>query len=50
MSLLAVTDDMYRDDGLAILRDSAGPNTERIRKEVIRIFKQHGLQLLQKLV
>jgi len=25
------------DDGLAILRDSVGPNTERILKEVIRI-------------
>ena len=25
---------LYRDDGLAILRNSSGPNTDRIKKEL----------------
>ena len=36
---------LYRDDGLAILQNISGPEAERIRKKVIKVFKDHGLQL-----
>ena len=36
---------LYRDDGLIILRNCDGPTTDRIRKDIIRIFKQIGLKL-----
>ena len=33
---------LYRDDGLIILRKCDGPTTNRIRKDIIKIFKQIG--------
>ena len=30
---------LYRDDGLGILRNLSGPQIERVRKEIITIFK-----------
>ena len=36
---------LYRDDGLAILQNISGLEAERIRKKVIEVFKDHGLQL-----
>ena len=30
---------LYRDDGLAILRNSSGPNTDRNKKKVVKLFK-----------
>ena len=36
---------LYRDDGLAIIRKSFGPEMERTRKKVIAIFKTHGLKV-----
>ena len=31
---------MYRDDGLACVENVSGPQAEKIRKDVIKIFKQ----------
>ena len=36
---------LYRDDGLIILRNCDGPTTDRIRKDIIRIFKQIGFKI-----
>ena len=36
---------LYRDDGLGVLRNLSGPQTERARKDLIRIFKDHGLKI-----
>ena len=36
---------LYRDDGLAIFRNTTGPQAERTRKEIIRHFKEHGLKI-----
>ena len=30
---------LYRDDGLGILRNLSGPEVDRIRKRIIKIFK-----------
>ena len=34
---------LYRDDGLGILRYISGPEADRKRKNIIKIFKQCGL-------
>jgi len=36
---------LYRDDGLAILKNTTGPQAERIKKDITRRFKQHGLRI-----
>jgi len=36
---------LYRDDGLAIFKNTPGPQAERIRKDIIRRFKAHGLNI-----
>jgi len=36
---------LYRDDGLGITRGLSGPQTERIRKKLISIFKSNGLKI-----
>ena len=36
---------LYRDDGLAVFRNTTGPPAERTRKEIIRHFKEHGLNI-----
>ena len=36
---------LYRDDGLAILRNSSGPNTDRIKKRIIKLFQKHNLKI-----
>ena len=35
---------LCRDDGLAILRNTLGPNAERLKKQIIQIFHQHDLK------
>ena len=35
----------YRDDGLAILKGLSGPETERVKKKVIKVFKGFGLKI-----
>ena len=36
---------LYRDDGLAILRNSSGPNTDRIKKRITKLFQKHNLKI-----
>ena len=37
--------DLYRDDGLILMRNENGQKTDRIRKEVIKIFKEIGFKI-----
>ena len=39
---------LYRDGGLGIFRNLSGPEIERVRKEIITIFKECGLSLTTK--
>ena len=39
---------LYRDDGLAVLRNVSGPNCEKIKKEFQKLCRQHGLKLIIK--
>ena len=39
---------LYRDDGLGVVRGFSGPDTERLRKNVVRIFKNCGLNITSK--
>ena len=39
---------LYRDDGLGVLRNLPGPETERLRKYVVKIFKDCGLSITSK--
>lgn len=36
---------LYRDDGLAIFKNTSGPQAERIRKDITNRFKTHGLSI-----
>ena len=36
---------LYRDDGLAILRNTPGPGVELFRKTILKTFQQQGLQV-----
>ena len=36
---------LYRDDGLIILRKCHGPTTDRIRNDIIKIFRQIGFKI-----
>ena len=36
---------LYRDDGLAILQNSSGPNTDRIKKRIIKLFQKYNLKI-----
>ena len=36
---------LFRDDGLGILRTTTGPETDRKRKSIIKIFKECGLSI-----
>ena len=36
---------LYRDDGLAIVRNLSGPEIERKRKAIIKLFKECGLNI-----
>ena len=36
---------LYRDDGLAILRNSSGPNTDRIKKRIMKLFQKHNSKI-----
>ena len=36
---------MYRDDGLVLLRNTSKQKTERIRKDIIEIFKNAGFKI-----
>lgn len=36
---------LYRDDGLALFKQTSGPQAERTRKEITKTFKNHGLSI-----
>lgn len=36
---------LYRDDGLAILRNASGPRADKTRKEITAVFKSLGLKI-----
>ena len=36
---------LYRDDGLVLLRNTSGPQSERTRKDITREFKKQGLNI-----
>ena len=36
---------LYRDNGLAIFRNTSGPGVKQIRKNILKTFQQHGLQV-----
>ena len=36
---------LYRDDGLAVLKNKSGPQSEQIKKNIQKIFKEHGLDI-----
>ena len=36
---------LHRDDGLAFLGNTSGPDTERLRKKIIKLFKDKELQI-----
>ena len=40
---------LYRDDGLGIIRNSSGPEIDRMRKQIIKVFKECGLNIVIKM-
>ena len=36
---------LYRDDGLAVIHQANGPKMDRIRKDIIALFKSKGLSI-----
>ena len=36
---------LYRDDGLAVFKNITGPQADRIRKDITRHFKTHGMNI-----
>ena len=36
---------MYRDDGLAVFKNSSGSKAEKIKKDITMIFKESGLRI-----
>ena len=36
----------YRDDGMAVLINKSGPQSEQIRKNIQKIFNEHGLDII----
>ena len=41
---------LYRDDGLAVIKGLSGPEIERLKKNVVKTFKDYGLILQLKLI
>ena len=37
---------LYSDDGLAVLKNESGPQSEQVKKSIQKIFKEHGLDLV----
>ena len=36
----------YRDDGLAVLKNKSGPQSEHVKKNIQKIFKENGLDII----
>ena len=37
---------LYCDDGLAVLKNKSGPQSEQVKKNIQNIFKKHGLDII----
>ena len=37
---------LYRDDGLAVVKNMSGPQSEKVKKELQVLFKKFGLNLI----
>ena len=37
---------LYRDHGLAVLKNKSGPQSEQMKKNIQKIFKDHGLDII----
>ena len=37
---------LYRDDGLAVLKNKSGPQSEQVKRHMQKIFKEHGLDIV----
>ena len=37
---------LYRDDGLVVLKNKSGPQSEQVKKNIQKIFKEHGLDII----
>ena len=37
---------LYQDDGLAVLKKKSGPQSEQVKKNIQKIFKDHGLDII----
>ena len=37
---------LYRDDGLAVLKKKSGPQSKQVKKNIQKIFKDHGLDIV----
>ena len=37
---------LYRDDGLAVFRNASGPQLERIKKNIQKVFREKGLEIV----
>ena len=37
---------LYGDDGLAVLKNKSGPQSEQVKKNIQKIFKDHGLDII----
>ena len=37
---------LYRDDGLAVLKNVSGPRSEKIKKQLQSLFRQKGMQII----
>ena len=38
--------EIYRDDGLAALKNKSGPQSEKVKKNIQKILKEHGLDII----
>ena len=38
---------LYRDDGLAALKNKSGPQSEQVKKNIQKIFKEHALDFIK---
>ena len=38
--------ELYHDDGLAVLKNKSGPQSEQVKKNIQKIFKEHGLDII----
>ena len=42
---MCIRDSLYRDDGLVVVDKATGPKLDRMRKDIIAIFKNQGLSI-----